>query len=441
MNKRSLLYFTLSEIEPRVWFMLTGCNFRCRGCFRPARDGGGTLLDADETLERMEQACQNYYGKVPAEAMITGGEPALDKVYLLSLVEGLKARGFEKIVLMTNGYALGIDEDYVAELEAAGLTEAHVDVKAYSEDIHGRYTGKSNKPVLRAIERLNASGIELLIQTIYMPGIVDDAEIEQIAKFLASINKNIRYRINPFAPIFAYEKVTRRPTLEEIEEAYKIASKYLPNTIISRSCYREYPTPPPQKTWITVYPDLTAKRRDMKDQAEDRLSWLSSSGVRPRENVMDDWQKEEWDFTLRHDLVGISESSSPLPVPLPSQVKNSEIEGEEKEVVSVKVKFPLSLHELTKTKWAELVFNGTATATATITVDDVMKRLVEKYGDKLRETVMETDVDGSNSESDIKIKRSFNVYLNGMNIKNLHGIKTVIRGGDELIILSWVSGG
>ncbi|MBA5941948.1 MAG: MoaD/ThiS family protein, partial [Methanophagales archaeon] len=158
-----------------------------------------------------------------------------------------------------------------------------------------------------------------------------------------------------------------------------------------------------------------------------------------RENVMDDWQKEEWDFTLRHDLVGISESSSPLPVPLPSQVKNSKIEGEEKEVVSVKVKFPLSLHELTKTKWTELVFNGTATAT--ITVADVMKRLVEKYGDKLRETVMETDVDGSNSESDIKIKRSFNVYLNGMNIKNLHGIKTVIRGGDELIILSWVSGG
>jgi len=420
MNKRGLQYFTLSEIEPRVWFMLTGCNFHCRGCFRPARDGGGTLLTADETLERMEQACLNYYGKVPAEAMITGGEPTLDKVYLLSLIKGLKEKGFEKIVLMTNGYALGEDENYVTELEEAGLTEAHVDLKAFSEDVHKSYTGKSNKPVLRAIGKLNASRIELLVQTVYMPGIVDDAEIEQIAKFLASVNKDIKYRINPFVPIFAYEQVTRRPTLEEIERAYEIASKYLPNAIISRSCYREYPTPPPQKTWITVYPDLTAKRRGMEDQKEDRLRWLS--GVRPRESVVVDWQKEEWDFTLRHSLVGISESL----------VKQTEVK-EEKGLGPVKVKFPRALHELTKTKWTELDCGGSAT------IEEVMKSLAEKYGVKFKETVM--DVDGGDRDGDIKIKRSFNVYLNGMNIKNLQGIKTEVHGNDEIIILSWVSGG
>ncbi len=418
MNKRGLQYFTLSEIEPRVWFMLTGCNFRCKGCFRPARDGGGTLLTAAETLERMERACLNYYGKLPVESMITGGEPTLDKEYLLTLVKSLKEKGFEKIVLMTNGYALGTDEDYVHELEEAGLTEAHVDLKAFSEDVHKRYTGQSNKPVLKAIEKLNASGIELLVQTVYMPGIVDDAEIEQISKFLVSVNKDINCRINPFVPIFAYEMVTRRPTLEEMERAYEIASRDLPNTIISRSCYREYPTPPPQKTWITVYPDLTAERRGMEDQKEDRLRWLS--GVRPRERVVEDWQKEEWDFRLRHSLVGISESPA----------NQTEIK-EEKESGPVKVKFPLSLHELTKTRWTELDCDGEAT------VEEVMKKLVEIYGDKFRETVM--DVESDNGE--INIKRSFNVYLNGMNIKNLQGIKTEVHGNEEIIILSWVSGG
>ena len=362
MNKRGLQYFTLSEIEPRVWFMLTGCNFNCKGCFRPARDGGGTLLTANEALERMERACLDYYGKLPVEAMITGGEPTLDKLYLLSLVKGLKEKGFEKIVLMTNGYALGADgDDYVHELEEAGLTEAHVDLKAYSEDVHKSYTGKSNKPVLRAIEKLHASEIELLVQTVYMPGIVEATEIEQIAKFLASVNKDIRYRINPFVPIFAYEKVTRRPTLEEIERAYGLASQYLPNAIISRSCYREYPTPPPQKTWITVYPDLTAKRRSMKDQMQDRLSWLSNT--RSCESK-EDWEKEEWDFTLRHSLVGLSESL----------VKQTEVKEEAKGVQPVKVKFPLSLHELTKTRWAELDLNGSTT------IEEVMKSLAEKYG-------------------------------------------------------------
>jgi pyruvate-formate lyase-activating enzyme/molybdopterin converting factor small subunit len=418
MTKRGLQYFTLSEIEPRVWFMLTGCNFRCKGCFRPARDEGGTKLTADETLERMEQACLNYYGKLPTEAMITGGEPTLDKEYLLSLVRGLKERGFDRIVLMTNGYALGEDETYVTELEEAGLTEAHVDVKAFSEDIHKWYTGESSKPVLRAIEKLNASGIKLLVQTVYMPGIVDAVEIEQIAKFLASVNKNIKYRINPFAPIFAYERVSRRPTLAEMERAYAIASKYLPNAIISRSCYREYPTPPPQKTWITVYPDLTVKRRSMEDQKEDRLAWLSD--VKPRESVVKDWQKEEWDFTLRRSLVGISESESPA--------KQSGL-TEEKGSGSVNVKFPRSLHDLTKTRETELDLDGATT------IEAVMKRLVEKYGDKFRDTVLDVD------KGDLTVKRSFNVYLNGVDIESLQGIKTEVHGNDEIIILSWVSGG
>ena len=409
MGKRSLHYFTLSEIAPRVWFMLTGCNFRCKGCFRPARDGGGTPLTTEETLSRMEQACRRYYGRVPTEAMITGGEPTLDREYLVCLVSGLRAKGFDKIVLMTNGYALGADEDYVSELEEAGLTEAHVDLKAFSEDIHRWYTGKPTDPVLRAIEMLNASGIELLVQTVYMPGIVDDAEIEKIAQFLASLNKNIRYRINPFVSVFAFEKVTRRPTLEEMEHAYDIASRYLANTIISRSCYREYPTPPPQKTWITVYPDLTFERRGMKEQAEDRLSWLSR--MRPREHIEADWKREAWDFTLRHRLVGISESK--------------EVVKEEKGSGPVKVKFPRALHALTKMRETELDF-----VTPT-TIGGVMEKLEEKYGDEFREKIM----DGSG------IKRSFNVYLNGMNIKNQAGIKTEVQGNDELIILSWVSGG
>jgi len=352
--------------------------------------------------------------------MITGGEPTIDKEYLVSLVRGLREKGFEKIVLMTNGYELGVDEDYVPELEEAGLTEAHVDLKAYSEELHRWYTGKSNKPVLRAIEKLNASRIELLVQTIYMPGIVDETEIERIAQFLASLNPQIRYRINPFASVFAYEKVTRRPTLEEIERAYEIASKYLPNAIISRSCYREYPTPPPQKTWITVYPDLTVKRRGMKEQAEERLSWLSC--VRPRESVVEDWQKEEWDFTLRHSLVGISE------VPAPHSERKEEAEAESERV---KVKFPQALHSLTKTRSTELDGDGLTT------LEEIMKKLVAKYGNKFSETVLEMDEE----DGHVDIKRSFNVYLNGMNIKNLRGIKTEVRGNDEIIILSWVSGG
>ncbi len=302
MGKRGVQYFTLSEIEPRVWFMLTGCNFRCKGCFRPARDGGGTPLTPEETLKRAEQACLRYYGELPRKAMITGGEPTIDREYLLELVRGLNERGFEEIVLMTNGYEIGRDRNYASDLVDSGLTEAHVDIKAFSDDIHRWYTGKSNKPVLEAVRRLNDTDIELVVQTVYMPGIVEDEEIEKIAIFLAGVNHDIKYRINPFAPAFAFEKVSRRPTIEEMEHAYEIASRYLPNAIISRSCYREYPTPPPQETWITVYPDLTFRRRTIKDQEEDRIAWLSRSKSKPRDEIVNEVEEERDSFEYRQKL-------------------------------------------------------------------------------------------------------------------------------------------
>ncbi len=312
MGKRNIQYFTLSDIEPRIWFMLTGCDFRCRGCFRPARDGGGTLLSPEETLKRAEQACLKHYGKLPTKAMITGGEPTLDKEFLLTLVNGLKEKGFVEIILMSNGYEIGREgnSNYAAELKGAGLTEAHIDIKAFSDEIHIWYTGMSNKPVLNAVRMLNDTGVELLIQTVYMPGIVDLEEIEQIAIFLSNVNSSIKFRINPFAPTFAFERVTGRPTIEDMERAYKIAAEYLPNTIISRSCYREYPTPPPQETWITVYPDLSAKRRTIKDQEEDRIAWLSLSKSKTREEILREVERDDLEY--RQELEEAIRKFSPL---------------------------------------------------------------------------------------------------------------------------------
>jgi len=101
----------------------------------------------------------------------------------------------------------------------------------------------------------------------------------------------LKYQINPFSITFAREKVTRLPTIEEMECAYEIAYKYLTNAMVSRSgCAREYPVPPPQKTWITVYPDLTFERRTVKEQHEEHIEWLGSA--RLREEINEDRVRE-----------------------------------------------------------------------------------------------------------------------------------------------------
>jgi molybdopterin converting factor small subunit len=72
----------------------------------------------------------------------------------------------------------------------------------------------------------------------------------------------------------------------------------------------------------------------------------------------------------------------------------------------------------------ELDFDGSAT------ISVVIDRLVERYGEEFREKIRDKG----------EIKRSFSVYLNGMNIKKMDGIKTEVHGNDEISILSWVSG-
>ena len=417
MERRGLQYFTLSEIEPRIWFMLTGCNFRCRGCFRPARDGGGVLLTAEETVERAERACMKCYGFLPDKAMITGGEPTISREYLLSLVSGLRERGFREIVLMTNGYAIGAHDGYADDLKNAGVTEIHLDIKAFSEEIHRWYTGKSSRYVLEAAKKIHEAGIDLLIQTIYIPNIVGEDEIEKIAAFIASIDDNIKYRINPFAPTFAFERVSRIPTIEEMERAYEVARKYLKNVIISRSCYREYPTPPPQRTWFTVYPDLSVKRRSMRDQNEERMRWLR----RPVEKVIEDFNREVgWDYALRERILA-SESSA-------ATAESTDAAESEAATATVRVRFSSALLHITEERETTLNLNGAGAARSGDTLFEVLRILAEKYGEPFRKRVFDGE----------RVNDFVNISVNGRMVEDM---RMHVKGGDEIIIMSVISGG
>ena len=270
-DRRGVLYFTISEIEPRVWITLTGCDFRCRGCFSAAREAGGVVMSAEETLEKLEIACTKHYGFVPKEVLITGGEPTISKRYLLNLITLSSEMGFKNIVLCTNGYGIGVDATYGEDLAASGLSEAQLDIKAYDSQSHLWYTGKSNAPVLKAAKNLIDAGIDLIVQTVYIPEIVEEDEIRKIASFLAGINPEMRYRINQFEPRFSHEKIARSPTEEEMMVAYEAASEHLPNTIMSMSCRRDFTKEPRRGKWITVYPDLSFKRRGVLEYARERL--------------------------------------------------------------------------------------------------------------------------------------------------------------------------
>ncbi len=265
MNKehRYIPFITLSELKPRVWITLSGCNFRCKGCFSLAREPIGEPMSVEQLISLVKKSSSDYYGDAPLEeAVITGGEPTLDRDYLVDLVSQLK-ESVEWIVVDTNGYFL--DDGYLKELIEAGLTEVIFDLKAWDEKLHEWYTGYTNKRILANIR--NAYGkVKLVVNTVYIPGIVDEPEIEEIARFLAGIDKKgeIDYRINRFNTNLSYEKISRNPYPAEIEHAYSIVAKYMKNAVMGKSCVRERKIEE-KRGWMTVFPDGTLKRRTLDD--------------------------------------------------------------------------------------------------------------------------------------------------------------------------------
>ena len=102
--------------------------------------------------------------------------------HVASSVDFIKLCDF-KVTLSTSGYLL--DADYIRGLENSGLNEVHIDLKAYSKALHEWYTEKSNETVLKSIEQLNKSSIDLEVITVFIPDVIGIDEIQKIAKFLS----------------------------------------------------------------------------------------------------------------------------------------------------------------------------------------------------------------------------------------------------------------
>ena len=254
MEYRYIPFITLSEIAPRVWITLSDCNFNCKGCFSPAKAIKGKKMSTDELVNLVRKASHEYYQKLPEEIIITGGEPTLNRDYLVDLVSKLK---FSYVIIESNGYLL--DEKYVDDLVKAGLNEVMLDLKACDEGLHKWYTGLSNRTLLRNLSVIHRK-MKLIIKTVYIPGIIDEVEIENIARLISNIDPKIEYRINDFKPL---KDISRSPTELEIENAYSLAKIHLKNVIKSRSCRRER-NAVKKKSWITVFPDGTFQKRSLK---------------------------------------------------------------------------------------------------------------------------------------------------------------------------------
>ena len=195
-----------------------------------ARKPIGRELSAEETTELVLKASRYVWNSLPEKVIIGGGEPALNPNYLLKLVTLLKNVDINDVQIKTNGYLL--NSWLVKELKRLGSVSLVVDVKAFTDDVHKWYTGKSNKRVLRAIKLLDEHNLKFYVRMILIPGIVNIEEIRKMCMFLSHIDKSVPFRIYGFSPEHAREKISYRPSRSELLRAYREAKFYLDNVRI-----------------------------------------------------------------------------------------------------------------------------------------------------------------------------------------------------------------
>jgi pyruvate-formate lyase-activating enzyme len=151
------------------------------------------------------------------KVILMGGEPTVDPE-LPILTKKLHDSGIYNI-LLTNGHELN-------EKLLENVNKICLSIKAYSDELHRKFTGKSNKNALKNFRKIYSSGVFLSSESIYIPGLIEAEEIKKIAQFISSIDSEIPYHIDAYIPV---NDLWRAPTPQEIKNAVREARKYLKN--------------------------------------------------------------------------------------------------------------------------------------------------------------------------------------------------------------------
>lgn len=112
----------------------------------------------------------------------------------------------------------------LSDIKNSLIDAVNIDLKG-SDKYYNKLCGGKLKPVLDTIKRCYEHGIHVEITTLIVPGENDyTADLKKIAKFIASVDKNIPWHISRFFPMYKMKnkEITSRKILEK---AYEIGKK------------------------------------------------------------------------------------------------------------------------------------------------------------------------------------------------------------------------
>ncbi len=196
-----------------------GCNFKCDFCqnFDISQETN-IIIGQDYSPEQIVDEAIKTGCKSIA---YTYNEPIIFSEFIHDTAKLAKNKGLKNI-MVTNGYWSNESFEYLKDLVDAVNIDLKGDNKYYQ-----RFCKAKLQPVLETIKLCHKHKIHIEITTLLVPNENDDEkQIEFIAKFIASVDKNIPWHISRFFPMYKMlgKEITPKASLEK---ANKIGKKYL----------------------------------------------------------------------------------------------------------------------------------------------------------------------------------------------------------------------
>ncbi len=176
-----------------------GCNFSCRHCQNctlsktPADTG---LIEGQEVTP--EEIVQKAVTGGCRSISYTYTEPTVFAELALETAALAHDAGLANS-FVTNGYQ---STRMVGEMRGL-IDAANVDLKSFSRDFYKKVCGAVLEKVLATIVLLHEAGLWLEITTLVIPTMNDsEAELREIARFIAGVNPNIPWHVSRFHPSY-----------------------------------------------------------------------------------------------------------------------------------------------------------------------------------------------------------------------------------------------
>ncbi len=208
----------------RTVVFLQGCNLRCQYCHNPDTWDldGGKEMSAQEIVNKVKRF--KPYFKDTGGVTFSGGEPLLQKEFLLEMLIGCKAENIHTCV-DTAGYAKGDFSDILKYIDLILFDIKHEDI-----DMYKNVTRREQQTSLDFLSQAQKAGVPLWIRHVVVPGLTDDEEhIKNLGEYISTLQNVQKVELLPFHQLGAnkYQGLGIKYPLEGVQPMDKELTKKL----------------------------------------------------------------------------------------------------------------------------------------------------------------------------------------------------------------------